>query len=161
MQIADVNNDLYPDILMVGNDYGMETGQGRADAFNGLVLISSGGKKFTPLTFEQSGFFVPGDARAVALVNIGNKLFFAATQNRKGLSLFSGASSEQKNIRLRPDESVATVEYSNGKKQRFEFSYGSSFMAQNSRTVPFSVSSTKIIFTNQAGKVTRELRINK
>ena len=37
----DVNQDGYDDLLMVGNDYGIEVNQGRMDALQGLVLINA------------------------------------------------------------------------------------------------------------------------
>ena len=42
IQAIDVDLDGLLDIALVGNDFGMEVQQGRADAFNGLVLRNTG-----------------------------------------------------------------------------------------------------------------------
>jgi hypothetical protein len=157
IQISDVNHDRYPDLLLIGNDFGMETGQGRADAFNGLVLTNKGDGKFKAIPFGESGFFVPGDARAIAQAVVGGRNCFVATQNRKGLSIFSVAAEKQQQLVLQPGEALAMIEYADGRKQRIEFAYGSSFLAQNSRITSLPLSFLKITLMNQSGKQTRVL----
>ena len=155
IQIEDVNDDLLPDVLLVGNDFGMETGQGRADAFNGLVLLNKGDKKLVPLPFGKSGFFVPGDARAIATVDIGSDMYFIATQNRRRLSLFSAGTNARPSVRLTPAEALAILEFANGKKQRMEFVYGNAFMAQSARVLRIPLSCKKVTIMDQVGKTTR------
>jgi hypothetical protein len=75
---------------MSGNDFGMELLQGRADAFNGLVLKNLGKNQFAPVELEQSHFFVPGDGRALAKVRLnGGREIIVATQNRGKLKVFA------------------------------------------------------------------------
>jgi hypothetical protein len=66
MMTEDIDGDGNLDLLMVGNDYGMDPYTGRMDAFNGLYLKGDGKGNFKPLTLAQSGFYVPGDAKALA-----------------------------------------------------------------------------------------------
>ncbi|HRI58332.1 MAG TPA: VCBS repeat-containing protein [Saprospiraceae bacterium] len=88
----DVDKDGLPDLLMVGNDFGMELLQGRADAFNGLVLKNMGKNQFRPVELEESHFFVPGDARALAKVRLADgREIIVATQNRGNLRVFAPA----------------------------------------------------------------------
>ena len=134
IQCLDVNRDGYQDIVMIGNDYGMETGQGRADAFNGLVMLNDGKKQFKPMSFEASGFFVPGDARALTKAMIKGEQYLVSTENRKPLSLFKYSTSEDKIDRLRKNESFAVVELPNNQKRKMEFSWGSSFLSQETRS---------------------------
>ncbi len=56
MMAEDVDEDGNLDLLMVGNDYGMDPYTGRMDAFNGLYLKGDGKGNFQPLTLAQSGF---------------------------------------------------------------------------------------------------------
>ena len=86
----DIDKDGRLDLLMVGNDYGMELLQGRADAFNGLVLRNAGPNNFTPLSMEASGMLVPHDARTLSKVRLATgKELILATQNRDVLKVFS------------------------------------------------------------------------
>ncbi len=148
-QCIDVNQDGYNDILMIGNDHGMETSQGKADAFNGLVLLNDGKKHFKPLSFEASGFFVPGDARALSSIRIRNQSFFIATQNRKPLDVFEFAMPGAKAAQLQKDDAFAIVELPSKQKQKVEFSWGSSFMSQSSRTWMMPSKSTAKIYNSK------------
>ncbi|MFN5326673.1 MAG: VCBS repeat-containing protein [Bacteroidota bacterium] len=153
----DVNQDGYNDIVMIGNDHGMETSQGKADAFNGLVLLNDGKKNFKPLSFEASGFFVPGDARALSNIQIKNQSFVVSTENRKPVSFFEYKISESVAVQLKNEETYAMIELPNKQKQKIEFSWGSSFMSQSSRTwmKPYK-SSVKIY--NSKGNISRTIQ---
>ena len=107
---------------------------GRYDALNGLVLLGDGAWNFTAQTILQSGFFVPGDAKAlIKLRGANNNYFLAASQNRGPLKLFSSNNQNQKIIPLQPSDVSAILTYRSGKKQKHEIHYGSSFLSQSSR----------------------------
>ena len=89
--IDDVDKDGNPDIVLSGNDYGMEVFNGRQDAMNGLVLKGDGKGGFVPLSIEQSGLYIPGDGRGVIKIkraNGGNLL--VASQNKGDIKVFRG-----------------------------------------------------------------------
>ncbi len=157
MQSTDVNDDGKPDLLIIGNDYGMETGQGRADALNGLVLLNNGTKNFTPLNFEQSGFLVPGDARALTDVVINGSLYWVATQNRKGLTFFQKQKNAEQRFTLKPNESSAYFTYSDGRKQKIEFTEGSSFLSQKSHTYRIPIGTKTVEIKDSKGVTTRTI----
>ena len=52
MVAGDYNKDGNLDIVLTGNDFGAEVGQGRMDAFNGLMLLGNGKGKFMPQTIK-------------------------------------------------------------------------------------------------------------
>jgi hypothetical protein len=133
----DVNADGLLDALLVGNDYGMELQQGRADAFCGLVLLNRGNGQFEPLNFNQSGFLVPDDARALARLALpDNTEWIVATQNRSTLRGYGPRRlAFTPLVRLNPTETHGLLRLRNGATRRVEFSYGSTFLAQESRTV--------------------------
>lgn len=81
-QALDVNGDELLDLVLVGNDWGNEVGQGAMDAGNGLVLLGDGKGGFTPQTSEASGFYVPGEGRALIQLNTPNGPVLVAGQNR-------------------------------------------------------------------------------
>jgi len=86
----DVDNDGLADLLMTGNDFGMELLQGRADAFNGLILKNMGKNQFRGIEMDESRFCVPGDGRALAKVKLaGGREIILATQNRGKLKVFA------------------------------------------------------------------------
>ena len=90
----DVDGDGLTDLLLTGNDYGMELLQGRADAFNGLVLKNMGKNSFRAMDLDESHFFVPGDARALVKVHLANgKTVVVAGQNRGKLKIFQSTTS--------------------------------------------------------------------
>lgn len=90
MLARDLNGDHRPDLLLVGNDFGMETFQGQADAGQGLVLLNTGRGPMAPMDMARSGFIVSGDARAlVSLQLVNGRVAMLATQNRGPLLLFS------------------------------------------------------------------------
>jgi enediyne biosynthesis protein E4 len=85
----DVDADGILDVLMVGNDYGMELLQGRADAFNGLILKNKGKGQFQAIELNESQFFVPNDARAlVRIQNAKHGEMILASQNRGSIKAF-------------------------------------------------------------------------
>ena len=89
-------------MVICGNDYGNEVTAGRYDAMNGLVLLGDGSGNFKAQTIQQSGFFVPGDAKAlVQLRGTNNQYLLAASQNQGPIKLFK----ERANISFIPGKS--------------------------------------------------------
>ncbi len=157
MQAMDVNGDKLTDLVLTGNDFGMETSQGRADAFNGLVLLNGGNKKFKSIGFEESGFLVPGDARALAAVNVSGTNYLVSTENRKALRFFKMNGEPKKSIQLMANETKAMLYFSGNKKQKAELTYGSSFLSQTTRNYSIPSGVIKIELYTQEGKLTRTI----
>lgn len=155
----DVNGDAQLDLLLVGNDFGMEVQQGRADAFTGLVLLNDGQWNFKPVSLQQSNFLVLRDARGLTqLVSSSNKELILAAQNRDSLRVFTLNQSPQKQfVALRPDEVKAICSFKNGQKRLDEFYWGSGFMAQKGRYVVKTDDVQKIELLDKQGKVSRVL----
>ncbi len=85
----DQNKDGFPDLLMIGNDYGNETFIGRYDAFDGVVFIGDGKGGFSEIPGAQSGFHVPGDAKAIVMVKDAfGKPLYVVSQNKGPLLVF-------------------------------------------------------------------------
>lgn len=139
MQTADLNNDGYLDVLLVGNDYGAELTNGRYDAMNGLVLLNNKKGNFNILTAAESGFYVPNDAKSLAKINgiNGSNLIFAS-QNKGPLQAFR-LNKSTKNINLSNKDIAALIITNDGKSRKEEFYFGNSFYSTSSRS--FAVSS--------------------
>ncbi|MCG2460354.1 FG-GAP-like repeat-containing protein [Flavobacteriaceae bacterium F89] len=155
----DFDNDNNIDILLVGNDYGMEVQQGRADAMVGLALRNNGKGGFTALGLDESNFFVPGDAKSLVSLNLaGNKSLIIASQNRDSLKIIDRPNPDVgKVIRLKPKEVKCQLKLENGKVQIHEFYLGSTFQSQSSRTITVGKGVKEIRFLDNFGKETRKL----
>ena len=128
----DINNDGNLDLLICGNDYGNEVVNGRYDAMSGLVLTGNGDGSFVPISLQQSGFFVPDDAKGLAKLITGNGYSVAATQNKSNLQLFA-SETPAKIIRFNDNDLYALISLNNGKVRKEELCFGSSFLSQSSR----------------------------
>jgi hypothetical protein len=138
MQVMDVNADGYLDILYIGNNYGNEVSMGRYDASSGGVLLG-GSKGFTYRS--QSGLFVPGDAKALVGIQIGNELAYVALQNRGAMKVFKPKGSYVKAA----VKSGSDYTYSfKGHKQKIAWTFGSSYLSQSSQSQAFIPAGAKL-----------------
>lgn len=142
----DFDGDGNLDICMNTNDYGTEPGNGRHDALNGLILKGDGEGGFTPLSILQSGIYISGNGKGMAkLKGANNNYLMAATQNHGPLQIYKCKQSA-KLVLAEPGDVFAILEFANGKKQKTECYYGSSFLSQSSRffSIPQNVRSCTI-----------------
>jgi hypothetical protein len=133
---TDVNEDGNPDVVMVGNDYGNEVFIGRYDAFTGLVLLGNGKGDFDIIPSAKSGFYVPGDAKALARLTADKGELYMATQNQDSLRVFI-SKREGSQFIFKPGtlDVRADLHYADGTIQHVEFYYGSGYLSQSSRRV--------------------------
>lgn len=155
----DLNQDGQIDLLMIGNDHGIEVQQGRADAFNGLALVNQGGFEFQPLSLAESNFMVRGDGIGMATIGLetGQELILA-TQHRGSLRAFE-LKNENKGqvIPLQQTEVKARHFLADGKQQVEELYWGSSFLSQRGRYVMKSPNVSKIELLAADGTVSRTI----
>ena len=152
MVTDDFDGDGNLDICMNTNDYGTEPGNGRYDALNGLVLKGDGKGGFTPLSILQSGIFISGNGKGLAkLKSADNSFLLVATQNRGPLQVYKNKQA-LKFITVAPDDASVILHFTNGKNQKLECYYGSSFLSQSSRFFTISSNVKSCTITNTAGK---------
>ena len=155
MDATDIDGDGNLDLLMVGNDYGIEPYSGRHDAFMGLFLKGDGKGGFTPWSLPASGFYVKGDAKGLARLHTArNEDIWIATQNQDSLvtlSLSRGPFADLKWISLQPGDFSAGITYADGKTRYMEFYYGSTYLSQSSRKIPIDGRVKKIVITDFRG----------
>jgi enediyne biosynthesis protein E4 len=149
----DVNDDGNLDVLMVGNDYGNEPTVGQNDAFTGLVLLGDGKGNFNVISSVKSGFNVHGDAKGLArLAGVQGELFIA-TQNRDSIKVFTPSLPERRfEFRPEPDDSWAELSYTDGRKQKVEFYFGSGYLSQSTRRLRISRNVKEIVVYDYKGK---------
>ena len=143
----DFNSDGNPDILLTGNSYSSNIYTGQYDAFTGLFLSGNGEGGFLSVLSKESGFYVPGDGKALAKLhmNDGTPVILAA-QNSDTMKVYKVKAPALKNIRLEKDDMSAEIVHSSGKTEYREFPYGSGYLSQSSRilTIPLNAGSITI-----------------
>ncbi len=70
LAVTDFNGDGHPDICAVQNSYAPAPAIGRFDGGLGQLLLGDGRGNFTAAPAAESGFIVPGDARAIAAIDL-------------------------------------------------------------------------------------------
>lgn len=155
----DINNDNLLDILMVGNDFGMEVQQGMADGMVGLVLKNEGNSKMRALSLNDTHFYVPGNAKALVNVNLnnGNELFIAS-QNNDSLRVMEYNKKIKAMIEpFQFDEVKAIITFKDGSKRIQEAYWGDSFKSQSARKILISDKMKAINFFRKKGEKSRTL----
>ncbi|MEL6943882.1 MAG: VCBS repeat-containing protein, partial [Bacteroidota bacterium] len=132
IQCTDVDGDGLLDVLMIGNDFGMELMMGQCDAFNGLVLKGNGDLTFSPISLEQSGFVVPGDGKSLVQYVSDEQLHFVAGQN-KSITKHFVKDIDQQILCFGIGDAYALVQDQEGKTYKVESYYGNGFLSQSGR----------------------------
>jgi hypothetical protein len=89
----DFNKDGNLDLLIVGNHFSNSVFWGPIDALNGLVMLGDGQGSFSCSDYPETGFYVPGDARALVQLSLADgQQLFIASQNQDSLKVFLGTS---------------------------------------------------------------------
>jgi ASPIC and UnbV/FG-GAP-like repeat len=152
MVVDDFDGDGNLDVLMNGNDFGTEIGIGRYDALNGLLLKGDGAGGFTPLSILQSGIYIPGNGKAlVKLLGASGNYLVAASQNKDVLKLYE-LKRKINSIRVAPDDMSAVISLKNGKIQKEEFYYGTSFLSQSARFLNVDSNMVSVTITDSRGR---------
>ncbi len=152
MQTGDFDGDGNLDVVINGNDYGTDVSIGRYDALNGLMLKGDGKGNFKPLSILQSGIYIPGNGKALVTMRSKNgALLLAASQNKDSLKVFK-LNQPIKSISIKPTDAYALVKYKNGKTEKQEFYYGSSFLSQSSRFMKLDDDMTSVVIFEDNGK---------
>lgn len=126
---VDLNGDDLLDVLVIGNDYGSETGQGYMDAGNGLALINVGDGHFRSVQADKSSFSVPGEGRALVVARGADGPLIVAAQNSGPLVL----ARTQVPLKVVTAGEGGTVALSGGGSRRVESYFGSGYLGQSAR----------------------------
>ncbi|TWJ01645.1 VCBS repeat protein [Mucilaginibacter frigoritolerans] len=152
MQAGDFDGDGNLDVVINGNDYGTDVSIGRYDALNGLMLKGDGKGGFKPLSILQSGIYIPGDGKAlVQLRDTRGNIMLAASQHKDSLKVFR-LNIHAKTIAVKPTDAYAIIKYKNGKTEKQEFYFGSSFLSQSARFIKLDDNITSIVIFDTQNK---------
>ena len=147
MLSRDVDQDGNLDLLLVGNNYGTEVFTGRLDAFKGLYMRGDGQGSFEPLSLSKSGFYVPGDAKAlVEMKGRQDVTVYLASQNQDSLVVMQQKAPQAGGhmLALQPQDAWAIATLADGSEQRMEFYYGEGYLSQSGRKIQLSPQVTAI-----------------
>ena len=149
----DFDEDGNPDILMTGNSFSTEAFTGPYDAFSGLLLQGNGAGNFQPVSFHESGFYFPGDAKALTnLKGANNEELILAARNNGKLKIFEVKRTQQQTaIRLQPDDTSVKITFNNGRIEKREFYDGEGYLSQKSRTLFVDSNVDQVTICNESG----------
>ena len=152
MLADDFDGDGNLDVLISGNDYGTDISVGRYDALNGLLLKGNGSGQFTPLSILQSGIYIPGNGKAlIKLAGSKGNYLVAASQHGDVLKMFE-LNKKAPILKLNTGDISATIKFKNGKTEKKEFYYGTSFLSQSARFVNITQAMAGITIVNSKGE---------
>lgn len=155
---GDFTGDQMPDILLTGNDYGNEVGNGRYDALNGLLLAGDGKGNFEALSMQESGILIPGDGKSLVKLQSSNgSLVVVSGQNQGKLAMFRSSKSYHSMPLLHNDFAVI-VHLKNQRSYRQEVYHGDSFLSQSARRLWLPKDVQKIELIDYQGNI-REMAI--
>jgi len=154
MQMMDVNRDDFLDMVLTGNDFGIELTQGRADAMNGLVLLNDTKGNFKSLSLNESGVNIPGDSKGLVMLNAGSRNLLLAMRNLDSLAVF-GIPRPTMTFAPLPGEFSATIRLSSGLHRKIEFYNTSSYNTQSTLVQSWMKGFTSITFTHAVNKSQR------
>ncbi len=83
--IDDINNDQYPDIILGGNTYEINTQLSRLDASFGVVLLNDQKGNFE--SYEQSNFSIKGAVRSIEKIKIKDSAYLLFGINNDSLQV--------------------------------------------------------------------------
>ncbi|WP_158211917.1 VCBS repeat-containing protein [Robiginitalea sediminis] len=77
----DVNQDGLEDLILGGNIYETEVETPRLDALSGLVLLSRGDGRYTPLTQDKTGLYMRGNVKSILPLRMGGDTWLLTGRN--------------------------------------------------------------------------------
>jgi hypothetical protein len=159
MLAGDRNGDGNLDVLLVGNSYATEVQSGWFDASVGTVLLGSGDGRFEARSGNETGFFVDGDAKAIAELWLGGeRTAVLVTQNADSLRIFAGAEAAKRHIvALRPGDVWASLTFADGRKRREELYHGSTYLSQSSRVLTVPEGVVEVVVHDRSGGARTEV----
>jgi hypothetical protein len=141
---GDFNGDGHADIYAVQNSYAPIAAVGRFDGGLGQLLRGDGHGRFTPVPAAESGLLVPGDAKALAVLDLdqdGWPDFFVSRNNNATLAFHNRGVAGRRSLRVQlrgpagnPTAVGAriTVELADGASETSEVCAGSGCYSQSS-----------------------------
>lgn len=146
---GDFDGDGSADLLLAGNSYAPVPETGRFDGGLGWLLRGDGAGGFTCVPPDESGFVVPGDARALAVTDLNQDGWpdvFVTRSNDRPLTFLNRGRPDRHSfgvaLRGAPGNPATigarlTLQLTDGSTQTAEISAGSGYLTQSGATLFF------------------------
>jgi len=149
---GDYNGDGFADVVLTGNSYAPDVLTGRYDAMKGVLLLGDGKGALTPVSIQESGILVDGDAKGLTqLITSDHHVLLLAARNDDSLRVMKSAD-EQKFLPVSDQDSYAVVTHKDGRKSKHEFYLGSGYLSQSSRMFQVPYDAKGVVFFDFRGK---------
>jgi hypothetical protein len=149
----DINNDGNLDIVAVGNSYSSDALTGHYDALNGLVLKGDGTGDFVAIPISKTGFYVPQDAKSLAMLyTVDKKKLLVVTRNDSTALAFESVEIDKNPVVPLPADQQATIHYKDGRKSKIEFYKGSGYLGSSTNVMHVNENIDSIIIQKQTRK---------
>jgi len=154
MLAGDYDGDGNLDVLLVGNSHAVDTQIGWDDASVGAVLLGDGTGQFRYMSGAASGFYVDGDAKAVAeLVLDDTHSLVLVTQNDDSLKVFAPSRrGRTRTVRVGALDAYAVLTLADRTTRREELYYGSGYLSQSSRFLKVPEEVTRVTVYDSRGR---------
>jgi hypothetical protein len=152
--VNDYDGDGNLDALLSGNSQAPEVISGAYDAFTGLYLKGDGKGGFQPVSLQQSGFVVDGDAKGMAELTLydGKPLILTANNNGPLQAYITGSGSPAQVVSTKPSDVRVEITLNSGKKVVKELYYGSGYLSQSSRSIALPQNAASVVAFDFTGK---------
>ncbi len=129
----DLNDDNFPDVLSVGNDFGTEVFTGRTDAGFGNILMNDEGNLYYSRPTETN-FYAGGNTRGLVSFKYEktNSEYLLIARNNDQPLIFS-IERDQQVVKLPSDCFKIIEEFKDGTLNEIEFYHGGAFLSQTSK----------------------------
>ncbi len=157
----DFDDDSFMDLMIVGNDYGVETKQGRADALNGLIFKNLNGKDFSYIDIDKTNLFINKDAKSLVKLSVLDDHFlYISSQNNDSLRVYKEKLNNKNNVfKWNENEQKSRIYFDSNNFRLIERNSQNSFQSQSSEKIFLSGEAERIDFFNNNGNLTRYIKI--
>ncbi|BFP40139.1 VCBS repeat-containing protein [Flavobacteriaceae bacterium GF1] len=155
MLVQDVDFDGYLDVIVSGNLNSAEALFGNYDASNGVFLKNDGTGKFLSRSAMKTGLYLNEDQKSIANAIISGESILLAAANSGDLKVYKHAQNTSENrdiVNLLPLDAYADVKFSDGRKSRYEFYYGNTYLSQSPRKLLVHPDMEEIIIYDTTGE---------
>ncbi len=159
MVTDDFNHDGNQDVLMVGNMYTTELSTGSYDASVGLYLQGDGKGNFFSVRARDSGFLADGDGKGMTKLMMKDGHALLLVGNNSG-AVKAFQVDQQQCYSAKDNDAFALITLKNGRTYKHEFTYGSTYLSQSSRSLQYPLDVMKMIVVDFKGE-RKEITIRK